>query len=712
MFAHPLMLAWGAAAAVPLFLRLLGRAVDRTVDFSAMLFLPGGAAAASGGGRWRDWLLLLVRSAALGTLAVALARPILPAAWSTVPTAGLVAGDRATVALVIDDSAGMGYTRGGTSRFDVATRIGLGVLAGLGRGDRAAVVADPPPVGWVDLRPSGDLAAAANAVSGLRPTRRSGDLADALSRAADLLADVTGPRQVVVVCDRESVAWRNVTDAFGRLWQHGKDGRGPPRVIVVPVGADEADNVAVTSVRAVDGPMVRDLPGTVRVTVRNWGPEPRANVPVSVWTGPRQLADAVVSLPPRGTGTVDVPVRFAEEGSKLISAAVRTSGLSFDDRRDGVADVVAPARVLLVTDDAAAAAPLRVAMAPGGSGNPAVVTVVAGGGWAGVDRAQYDVVVLADVGEVTMERADELRRFVDDGGGLLVAPGRHVSAGDYNDELGEDGVDLLPAVLRESRPTNGNLRLLDVDHPIVSFVGGGDLRNGPRIGRMFDLGGRPAGRVLATLDNHPAIVATEVPDGGRVVLSTVALDDSAGPMTRADLFLPLVQSTVRWLAEGAGDDHEAPAGRPIVVRVDPAVDDRSATAQLMPAGRREPARIVRVGGRAELRFERTAASGTYRLRYRVGGQERTAYGVATPPAEASDLSALSANAWRAMGRRIGFERVDPTPAAVLAAVARGRGGPEGWAMGVGGVLALLVGETLLGRRWSGGAERRVESPVR
>ncbi len=478
VFAHPLMLAWAAAAAVPLVLRLAGRAAEPTVDFSAMLFLPGGAAAvASAGGRWRDWALLVLRSAALGLLAVALARPVLPPAWAGVPTAGLAGGDRATVAVVLDDAAGTGYQRDGATRFDDVSRVGLGVLAGLGRGDRACVVPDPPPAGWQDARPSADLSAAAAAVATLAPTRRPADRADALARAAAALADAPGPRQVVVVCDREAVAWRNVTDAFGRGWRAGHDARPPPRVVVVPVGGDESDNVAVESVRAVDGPLVRDVPGRLRVTVRNWGPDPRADLPLAVWTGPRQLADATVSLPARGSATVDVRVQLAQEGERLVSAAVHTGaadvtghdparGLSFDDRRDAVVDVVPPARVLVVTDDRAAASALRAALAPAAAagrrgGDPAIVTVVTAR--APVDLGRYDVVCLADVADVPPDRAEELRRFVDDGHGLLVAPGGHVTAADYNEALGFSGVGLLPAPLADPRPDDAGTGLRPPD---------------------------------------------------------------------------------------------------------------------------------------------------------------------------------------------------------------------------------------------------------
>jgi hypothetical protein len=364
-----------------------------------------------------------------------------------------------------------------------------------------------------------------------------------------------------------------------------------------------------------------------------------------------------------------------------------------------------------VTDDAAAAGPLRAALAPNAAAgragaDPVVVTVVTASGWADVERARYDVVVLADTGEITASRADDLRQFVDDGGGVLIAPGRHVSGGDYNDELGDDGVGLLPAELAGPRPTSigGQLRFNDANRPPFDFDT--DLAADVRFDRMFGVVGRPTGRVLATVEKRPAAVAADMPDGGRVLLLAVPLDDTWGPLTRTDLFQPLVRSAVRWLATGVPVEHELAIGRPIVLPVDGAVDG-TPTVQQLPAGRREPARVVRLGTGTELRYDRTGGSGTYRLRYRAGGRDRTAYFVVTPPPEASDLTPLSDRDWRDLARRVRFDRADPTAAAVLAAIARGRGGPEGWAVGVGGVLLLLVGETLLGRRWSGAAERRV-----
>jgi hypothetical protein len=706
------MLAWLAAAAVPLVLHLASRATGRSTDFSAMMFLPGGgAAAAAGGGRARGWLLLAVRSATLALLAVAAARPRLPVGWAGLPTAGLAGAERATVALVLDDAAGTGYAREGRSRSDEVTRVALGVLAGLDRGDRACVLPDPPPPGWADARPSADLSAAAAAVTGLRPIAAPADAAQSLDRAAAALADAAGSRQVVVVCDREATTWRNVTEAFARAWRHRPGAGAPPRVIVVAVGGSESDNVAVLSVRPVDPPMVRDMPGTVRVTVRNFGPAPRANLPLNLWTGPVSLADATVTVPARSTATVDVPVRLDRDGWRLLSAAVRGGGeLAFDDRRDGVADVVPPARVLVVAPDAAG--PLRAALAPNATAgrpgpDPAVVTVVDAAAWSASDLAAVDVVVLADVGDVSPDHADELRRFVDGGGGLLVAPGPHVSAADCDDALGDDGVGLLPATLGDPRPAVPSVGLRPVDgrQPALRFAPAPDAdasRAAVRLSRSFTVVGRPAGpALLSTTDNRPIAIASDPPDGGRVVLFTVPLDDAWASWTDGDFYGPMVQSIVRWLAAGRsprGEDHELPLGRPLVWTVDGTVDAGSAGVTLLPGNRREVVRVQRRGGRTELRYDRAAVPGTYRMRYRSGGREQATYFVVTPPPEASDLTPLSAQEWRTLAGRVGFERVDAD--GVSAAIARGRGGPEAWVYAVAGVLVLLAIEALLARRWS------------
>ena len=88
------MLAWLGGAAVPLLLHLLSRSQYKTVPWGAMMFLTGPDAGPQYSARFRQWTLLLLRMGLIGLLATALARPVVAARYSWVPSAGLTTGGR------------------------------------------------------------------------------------------------------------------------------------------------------------------------------------------------------------------------------------------------------------------------------------------------------------------------------------------------------------------------------------------------------------------------------------------------------------------------------------------------------------------------------------------------------------------------------------------------------------------------------------------
>ena len=76
MFLNPIMLVGVAAAVVPLVLHLLSRARYRDVEWGAMMFLDGADGPRRQSARFTQILLLLLRSAVIALLAMALARPL------------------------------------------------------------------------------------------------------------------------------------------------------------------------------------------------------------------------------------------------------------------------------------------------------------------------------------------------------------------------------------------------------------------------------------------------------------------------------------------------------------------------------------------------------------------------------------------------------------------------------------------------------------
>src|ERR1041384_6048617 len=124
MFLNPIMFAGVAGALVPLVLHLLAKARYRSLDWGAMVFLAGGAAKQKQSVRLKQIVLLLIRMAMVGLLAVALARPV-------VKGEGAMFGQEArmTAVIVLDRSASMGYQEMGRRRMELAREAVLQILS-------------------------------------------------------------------------------------------------------------------------------------------------------------------------------------------------------------------------------------------------------------------------------------------------------------------------------------------------------------------------------------------------------------------------------------------------------------------------------------------------------------------------------------------------------------------------------------------------------
>src|SRR6476661_6978353 len=212
MFLNPLLLLGIGAAVIPLVLHLLSRARYSDVVWGGMMFLQGADARQRTSSRLSQVLLLVVRGATVGLLAVALARPVLRSTWAGAAPEGQLAA-----AIVLDCSASMAYDEAGHTRLDAAKAAARQVLENLQQGDLACLVTaggDERSAG-ADLPPTPDLRAVADRIAAARTGYARADLARAIGHAAQRLRETGAPsRHVYVICDRQASSWREVDAPF------------------------------------------------------------------------------------------------------------------------------------------------------------------------------------------------------------------------------------------------------------------------------------------------------------------------------------------------------------------------------------------------------------------------------------------------------------------------------------------------------------------
>ena len=320
-FVNLILMPLAALALVPLLVHLFARSRPPRYAFSSLEFLRRVVRQTMRVRRPRDWIVLLLRSLLAACLVALFLRPLFrsPAAGSPF--------DRRNVVVVLDRSASMAALSGGRSRFAAACAETSELLADLGRRDAANVV-------WMDASPDAVFPELGPNVPYLLGNVRSAsvsfeaaDVEQSIAAAVALLRNAEGSREIDVVSDFQSTAWRNV-----RL----PDLEGAS-LVAVPVAGEPTANVALTDLALSPAEPLPGEPVVVSCTVWNYGPEP---VRPSLFLAAGEIRQSrELFIPPWSRATAQFDLSFPSPGSFPVVAEGSEDDFSADNARHAVARV-------------------------------------------------------------------------------------------------------------------------------------------------------------------------------------------------------------------------------------------------------------------------------------------------------------------------------------------------------------------------------------
>ncbi|HET8676093.1 MAG TPA: hypothetical protein VFO63_09925, partial [Blastocatellia bacterium] len=319
-----------------------------------------------------------------------------------------------------------------------------------------------------------------------------------------------------------------------------------------------------------------------------------------------------------------------------------------------------------------------------GENNQHALTVKTPGTINPVELDQYRAIIVNDVSGISEQLASAIRGFVERGGGLIIAAGRHAEASEFNRVFR----DVSPAELGEKVQTRGYALMSQVkmDHPIFSaFRKSGRLTSTRVYGyHRVSLADRAA--TLAALDDSSPMIIEGLFGRGKVLLVTTTLDTAWNDLPLTPMFLPFVRQMLEYL-DGRVTAASYTVGQVFAVAPDA---DGSLPAIESPGGGRIEDAPKNPSGELAVN---AAEVGFYRLRYR-NRTEHIAVNLDTKESDftklnieeftASILPAPGDNAGAADMKRLTAEEIESEqrlwlPLLVLA-------------------LALFVGEAILARR--------------
>ncbi|MEI7946245.1 MAG: BatA domain-containing protein [bacterium] len=483
------------------------------------------------------------------------------------------------VVIIIDGSSSMDMKQGAETNFERARKEAEAYIK---QSDRSIafglIVGGPVPLSLTQA-PITDRRELFSILDRMEPVQGTMDIMTTLTSATIMLSLGNNPsKQIVIVGDGQAAGWYltrpdrwKVVDAL--IAQLPSKPQIVWRTLPLPT--------SIRNVGIADIAFTRELIGTdrdvgIRVTVENTGSEAVTPDAILLDMGGTTLTNRTTGqLAPSMRHTVTFKHRFTRAGAQKVVAKILVSDdLAADNTCTHIAQIIDTLRVLIVDGNPVAnprdrsSTYLSLALRP-----EAIKRITAKSSATTNELRQFlvdpivveasavgrretfsdcSVVILANVSSLTTNTANKLARFVDNGGGLLIAPGASAQADFYNTWSLEDEP-LLPFPLKTFVSVNEtnrpSIRTASFDDDILrQFRTGSDLGT-LSVDRFWLLNteGQSA-RAIATFDQGEPFLAMRRLGRGSIILSTIPFDMTVSTLPARGSFLPLVHELAYRLA--------------------------------------------------------------------------------------------------------------------------------------------------------------------
>ena len=535
-------------ASIPLIIHLLNRERARRLIFSTVRFIQMSHQTNVQRHKLKRLLLLLMRILMLILLGLAFARPFIAADPTTAPELG---GVRNAV-IILDTSYSMQYE----GVFERAKKAAIARLDGLESADAVALILSADKAQKV-LPIDSQHNHVRTSIESAEPTYRTTDYLDAIQTADEILQGVTaGQKQIYLIADLQKIGWENFLETD----------RLSPDVDIefVNIAAEQTNNRAITDINVPPVVLIEQKDTELVARIHNFSNEQVKKLPVSLFIDnskvqttqldiePEDSADAIfrmeIDLQSESvhTGWVEIDTDAIEIDNRYYFTvqsmkSIKVHAVNGEQKRSDIED-----ETFFLT---------RALKDVGDEGAPINYTESTTLPSAAAMQ-RYDVLILANVKQITAAEAERLKTYVNAGGGLIITLGDNIDSSVYQQHLTGSENSLMPCTLMQAvgdpigKEEFQVIASVDYRHPIFipfSNPNHGDFGKG-RFYRYFQTTPTSEGTVIAAFDDgNPAVLET-IYGNGRVLCFTSTIDREWNDLPIHGVYLPFLHETIKYLA--------------------------------------------------------------------------------------------------------------------------------------------------------------------
>lgn len=656
-----------ALMSIPIIIHILNRRRFKVVKWAAMEYLLQAMRKNRRRVKFEQMILLATRCLLLALLGLALARPF-GCADSTIAA---LAGQKAALhVFVIDNSYSMGHEseQAGKTHLDVAKALAKQQIEKLAGGSEsvAIVLAGRParseapstrPSGdtgvgreLVLMEPNYDVNGAIEAVNRIEQSYYSTDIVGALQAAIQIARDdKKQPQKLLYIlsdCTRSGWDTPQSAEMFKQVGQQLKSTFGR-NVRLNNLGRADQWNYAVLSVRPDGGLVTPTFHTDFLADIKGFG---LGGDTLVQWKWDDKLLPDTTRLKPDLNTEVQRQTKVAidQGGPHVLTVSLINDGerLKVDNTRHRVVEVASAMKVLIVEGVrgqgalSGSGAYLDLNLAPKKELDPTgkirsstyvVPEVIPDLELNNKVLADYSAVILTSVASLTPSQADQMEKFVRQGGTLMLFMGEQVSTDAYNTILLPRKLVPGKLITRKTVPADGKAYTFDFNpngalHPMLSIFRG-EEKTGLDTAQVFSYV-----QVELSPDVKPEVVLRYVPtpdgqsdaaitlhnlDRGKVVYFSTTANSEWNALPQKPSYIPLIHEMLanavdvgdRWMNLTVGQQVQVPptlklSGNPVLtdplkkqIPIDPVSADGQGTTYRSRAVDRPGLYALNIGNR-------------------------------------------------------------------------------------------------------------------
>ena len=542
-------------ASIPLILHLLNRERARRLVFGTIRFIQMSHQTNVRRHKLKRFLLLLMRILILALLGFSFARPF----FAEAPIITQKTGGKRNAIVILDTSYSMQYEK----VFESAKREGIKILDGLDATDAACLILSSDNARVVAPLGS-EFSHIRTALNTAEATYKPTDYLDALQTADEILASVPigaihKRGQIYVIADMQKRGWENFIET---------DKLNPDvQIQFIDVRPEQPHNFAITDLNVPPVILKEQQASYLVARVRNFSDEAVESLPVRLFIDgnmihtvhldiePDDLADAVFRV-----ASFD---RWQDGATHTGWVELPEDALQVDNKRYFTLQSLRSIKVHAVSEKPRTPSPhqtmgtffMKMAFTAGREAVPIDFTE-SGSVPSAATLNRTDVLVLANVAQLSSDEARRVATYVASGGGLIVTVGDNIDADVYEQHLGGE-IGLMPCNF--VRPVGDAfdrqqfrvLATVKYEHPIFAPFkepNHGDFGKA-RFYRFFQAVPTANATVIASYDDgSPALFEKPYGNLGRVLCFTSTIDREWNDLPIRAVYLPFLHESIKYLA--------------------------------------------------------------------------------------------------------------------------------------------------------------------